>query len=1050
MPLQQDTIDLIFSGGLDTKTDPRQVPLGKFLVLQNMVFSAPKKIVRRNGYTALTSNILGGSTISSGSALSTRANELLLVDGSTNFYSYDQSNTAWNPKGILPSISATVASAGSPQYNVRNIDMAVASNGLACLVYELSNQMASDGGSLPQGVAYSVIDTLTGQIVVPPTAFDSTAQSINPRVVVLGTNFAIYWMETDASAFADIYGTTLSTTAPLTALPAKTKLSSGSTTLAPSLNINTQCFDAKSTGAIAYIQFTNRSGTPGTTIFRTLSASPTTVSSSTVIGSTSAINNALVLDPNGNVVSLFCTATNVTSSVYNSDLSVNVVAPTTVEPGLTHCATVTGIATAAHTISIFYSGDTGTSNLQQYIRTNTLTTGSYTVGSPSKLIGDMTIGGQAFLYSGAAYLPVWHTTASLGGIEQQSGLFILDSSGNMLASALTGSQLGAFWAAGAYSSSGVSGTASNPNMVSSSIVSGTSMLIPASRAGRIVGTLTGFQGGTSTMYQYLPVAVTFNFSDTTNSWQRVNSSNYALYAGSLPYIYDGGVKPVEQNFIAYPGYITASWGAGGSQTTSSTYNYYVCYEWVDAQGQVQRSAPGPLLSSQNSSGTNTKAMLTIPTLRTTQKTNVFITVYRTVANGTVFYQVNNLASASGLGTGVLLNDKTVDSVTWADGAADSSITANPQLYTTGGVLADGAPPPLVGLCTHRNRVFGIDPTTGTVWYTKLIVPPVPPEWSPFNTLTVDQSGGFATALGSLDDKLIIFKPNRAFYISGQGPDNTGGQNDFSDALPLPGDIGCPYPKSVVQVPGRGLMFQSQKGWYLLDRGLGLTYIGADVEGYNAYPSTSAQLIQNTTQIRWSVTSFDSTSASQLVYDYYVGQWSIFTSASKITDAAIWSGQHVQLQGANSTALVFQEAASTYNDADSARAFYAVGWTTPWIHLKNLQGYQRLFEFLILGKYVPDNQTKETLRLQIDYNYDDNNANGDRQTVLWGANNSPSFSQQIRIRPLHPRRESIKITLLDFWDNSTTFIGSAMEFSGLTLRIGISDRPYKLAASATYG
>jgi len=47
---------------------------------------------------------------------------------------------------------------------------------------------------------------------------------------------------------------------------------------------------------------------------------------------------------------------------------------------------------------------------------------------------------------------------------------------------------------------------------------------------------------------------------------------------------------------------------------------------------------------------------------------------------------------------------------------------------------------------------------------------------------------------------------------------------------IPTDTGTINPRSIVLTP-MGIMYQSEKGIYLLDRSLQVSYIGADVEAY---------------------------------------------------------------------------------------------------------------------------------------------------------------------------------------------------------------------------
>src|SRR4051812_35377048 len=53
--LNKQGIDVSFAQGLDTKTDPKRVQLGKFLELENTVFDKGGLLQKRNGFPRLAS-----------------------------------------------------------------------------------------------------------------------------------------------------------------------------------------------------------------------------------------------------------------------------------------------------------------------------------------------------------------------------------------------------------------------------------------------------------------------------------------------------------------------------------------------------------------------------------------------------------------------------------------------------------------------------------------------------------------------------------------------------------------------------------------------------------------------------------------------------------------------------------------------------------------------------------------------------------------------------------------------------------------------------------
>ena len=84
-------------------------------------------------------------------------------------------------------------------------------------------------------------------------------------------------------------------------------------------------------------------------------------------------------------------------------------------------------------------------------------------------------------------------------------------------------------------------------------------------------------------------------------------------------------------------------------------------------------------------------------------------------------------------------------------------------------------------------------------------------------------------------------------------------------------MGCVDQRSLATIP-TGLVFQSAKGIYQLDRGRQVSHVGAPVEAYNAQRIVRATLVEDTTQVR-----FLTDSGSTLLYDHLFGQWSTFTN-----------------------------------------------------------------------------------------------------------------------------------------------------------------------------
>src|SRR3954462_5330863 len=93
-PIQKQNLQLNFSQGLDTKTDPFQVKPGKMELLQNTIFDKIGRFAKRNGHAALP--LLPDTSFTD---INTYAGNLIAVGNSFQFFN-DETNT-WINKGLF-------------------------------------------------------------------------------------------------------------------------------------------------------------------------------------------------------------------------------------------------------------------------------------------------------------------------------------------------------------------------------------------------------------------------------------------------------------------------------------------------------------------------------------------------------------------------------------------------------------------------------------------------------------------------------------------------------------------------------------------------------------------------------------------------------------------------------------------------------------------------------------------------------------------------------------------------------------------------------------
>ena len=261
------------------------------------------------------------------------------------------------------------------------------------------------------------------------------------------------------------------------------------------------------------------------------------------------------------------------------------------------------------------------------------------------------------------------------------------------------------------------------------------------------------------------------------------------------------------------------------------------------------------------------------------------------------------------------------------------------------------------------------------------------------------------------------------------------------------DVGCVDPNSVVETP-QGLMFQSSKGIYLLGRGLNTSYIGAPVEDFNSIQISSATLVPNTNQVR-----FTGEDSSCLVYDYYYGQWSTFTNH----EAQGGLNYENRFTFVKSDGTVYQENINKFTDGSETVKMRLV---TAWIKLAGLTGFQRAYKAQILGEFKSDHQ----LRVRVGYNYNPTFIQEtmiDATTLLatnkygegspYGTGDAvyggeyPAYFWQI-----HFKRQKCAAIRLSFEDVQTSDFGEGYSISNLTLEIGSKQGLFKSPDSNSFG
>lgn len=1006
MALQKQPININFGKGLDLKTDPYQVQIGNFLSLNNSVFNILGRLTKRNGFANIT------SLPNTEQTTLTTLNDNLIVTGS-NLYAFSQDTSEWLNQGLVQPVQLSVQPVVRVSTSQTSPDTAVAPNGLTCCVY-------MDNGSS----YYQVIDSSTGQQIVPRTLLPNA--SINPRVVILGPYFIMTFV-------SDISSTP---TLQYMAIPIMTPRITGvATNISADVADQDSGYDAYVVNNTLYVAW-EATGS----VVKIVSITPSLIQSAIVnTPASDADLMSLTADTTTNRIWMSfwdSGSTNGYTTAFNYSL-VRVVAKTQIIT-TTSVLEITTVATG-NVLSVFYENinnysyqDSMSDDIRSdFISTLTVTppvsgTGVGMVSSTTVVLRSVGLASKAFISSlGKIYMLVEYgdlTQTNPLDNSNQPSYFLIDSLGNIYMRL-------------AYSNGG--GYAASQVLPSVSVINDEyfiSYLIADFLT--TVNKGTNLPAGTPSNAIYTQHGI--NLASFTIDVKSQYSSEIAgalhLTGGQL-WEYDG-VKSYEHGFQVWPENIVVTTDTMDGNITAGTYYYVFTYEWTDNQGNLHRSAPSipVVVTTTGSTSTNT---INVPTLRLTYKippNPVRIVGYRWSVAQQVYYQFTSVTSP-------VVNDTTTDSVVITDTLADSSILGQTILYTTGGVVENIAAPASVASALFNNRLFLIDAEDrNLLWFSKQVIENVPVEMSDLLTLFVapttgsQGSTGPMAALSAMDDKLIIFKKDAIYYINGTGPDNTGANSTFSDPVFITSTVGCTNPSSVVLMPN-GIMFQSDKGIWLLGRDLSTNYIGAAVEQYNNQIVKSATAIPGTNQVRFVLDN-----NITLMYDYFVNQWGTHSNILAIS-ATLYQGLHTYL---NSRGQVFQETPGLYLDGSIPVLLSLV---TSWINIAGLQGFQRFYEMYILGTYY----TPYKLIVQMAYDYNsspsqsitvlpDNYSPNWGQEANWGTGKAwggPGNVFQARTFPEQQKCESFQISINEVYDPSFGVpSGQGLSLSGLNLIVGM--------------
>jgi hypothetical protein len=514
----------------------------------------------------------------------------------------------------------------------------------------------------------------------------------------------------------------------------------------------------------------------------------------------------------------------------------------------------------------------------------------------------------------------------------------------------------------------------------------------------------------------------------------------ALLAGALPRVCDGA-QIVEEGFHWGPevqgAALTPVTTGSGIYSFPSVGSYSVAFTegWMDAQGNWHESAVARTFSLTTTLGNLdiNPTFIRPPSVKNDRQ----LIMYRTKLLGTDTSLY--LAHAGDLSTGTVVE------------VTDADLPSGEQLYTAGNVLPNTPAPACRHVSVFQKRLVLAGCGDGSrIYWSKQTTPGYGVEFNsgdPTHQTQVPADKGRAVATKEMDDRLVILCENGVGIIGGQGPDPTGTSGQYSDFSSIITETGCSWdsPKSAIRGP-EGVWFRSPFGLRLVSRSGSLArgqdnkQVGSEVDAL-----VSGNVVAIAGDAKQQLRFYQS-SGTVLVWDYQWLQWTRFTGFANV-DACYADDRYYHLSNYSTTTPLLRYTNNTthadVNDSGVATQAFSPYIETPWLSFAGIQGFQRVYRLMILGKNVDGAVNPMTFGLSLQYDFNDT------YTSFPTVNVTPSTNGLVQLQHhfVKQKCESMKIAIYFF----PVTPGNAGRFrlTDLTLQVGVKGSYFKMPSSQRF-
>lgn len=919
-----------FNGSLETKQDVRLSSPPDFDLLRDVQFEELGALQTRPPFGAVMGNgaIFGGGTLSNCRRLAVVNGELCLFTD-TGLYSWNAQLSAWVLRGTHLAVSVDETPRFATTGDQIDGDRAEL-NGTIVYAWTEGTQVFA-----------AAIDKITSSVLVSPTAV-STAVG-RPRLVALATKILLF---TDAGS-NNLTVRAIDPAAPGTAIGG-----AGSTVLASSYS---GAYDVERAGTQDLCVGACQRSSPTSYTAFTVTPALSVATSTKARTSDSAIAVATIAD--GTKTQVIRTNTgSVQGDLLTTSTLADVFTNQAIGTGTSPINQTTG-AFSSTTCSVFWSShqqsdaDPGSSF---QLRTNTVTTANV-VGTQSVLVRGLGLASRAFLHGSSVY--VWAAFASdsttfgsgspLGVRAQlQNTYFLYRSDGSVVSKAV-------WQLAGGFSAS----TGHLPGVMT---LSGNEYAWAGTVRRRIV---LGDDVDHTGLAARTPTEIIFSFDD--NAARRSAQLGRTLYlSGGFLQQYDG-VALNEVGFHIYPWAFAATDAGGGGALSAGTYSWKATLKWQNATSETERSTTAT--GEQLTLAASHIAALAVIALRVTSKRTSVpnFEIWRTLVNAgdDAPYFLASSQDTTAIGGNNAYIPNVIDSdaaLTFSDNMTDAALESKESNPENGSVLESLAPPGAQIIVPTETRLLltGIAGDPDAWFYSRERGDGEVASFHDSLRVEVPPVGGAITALWADDQLVYIARATAIYAYAGPGSNNAGEGQNYTLVRTISRDVGVVSQEAHAQTPV-GRLLKSSKGWYLLDGGGGLRYVGgavADFDGdtvlavHTITAKHQVRILTNNRMIVWDYRGLVATSNPDL------GRWNEWTISDGL-DACLYNGVYTILTASGPR----QESASFTG------LTYGQDVELAWLKLSELTGYGKLGEIQLLGEYRSACLVR--LRIARDYQYD---------------------------------------------------------------------------------